>query len=74
MKTILQYEYMSQIGAKTNYFHKTSFNQSINIKNKHRFDFSYNLIKNKKKRVKKIIILFIIIFFFSYLFLNLSYL
>ena len=52
MKTILQYEYEYNL-AKTNYsFHKTSFNQSINIKNKHRFDFSYNLMKNKRKESK----------------------
>ena len=29
-----------------------SFNQSINIKNKHRFDFSYNLMKNQNKESK----------------------
>ena len=52
MKTILQYEYEYNL-TKTDYsFHKRSFNQSINIKNKHRFDFSYNLMKNQNKESK----------------------
>ena len=52
MKTILQYEYEYNL-TKTDYsFHKGSFNQSINIKNKHRFDFSYNLMKNQNKESK----------------------
>jgi hypothetical protein len=52
IKTILQYEYEYNL-TKTDYsFHKGSFNQSINIKNKHRFDFSYNLMKNQNKESK----------------------